>query len=81
MRQSTDAVKVEVSCMQDKVVKAYCAFYDQYNRMLGVDIQTVDSGKVSEISFAKRHGAASAKIFILDDAAVPVCPAETLILQ
>lgn len=81
MRQSTDAVKVEVSCMQDKVVKAYCTFYDQYNRMLGVDIQTVNSGKVNELSFAKQHGAMLAKVFVLDDAAVPVCPAETLILQ
>lgn len=73
--QSGNELKVEVSC--EEPTKAVCAFYDQYGRMLNVQMQSLQAEKVNTLSFEiKDARAKTAKIFVLDAAtASPICAA------
>ena len=73
--QSGNELKAEVSCAES--AKAVCAFYDQYGRMLNVQMQPLQAEKVNTLSFEiKDARAKTAKIFVLGAAtASPICAA------
>lgn len=73
--QSGNALKAEVSCAEP--AKAVCAFYDQYGKMLDVQMQSLQTEKVNTLSFDIKDARTKiAKIFVLDTgSASPVCAA------
>ena len=73
--QSGNALKAEVCCAEP--AKAVCAFYDQYGKMLDVQMQSLQTEKVNTLSFDIKDARTKiAKIFVLDTgSASPVCAA------
>nr|WP_325195724.1 leucine-rich repeat protein [uncultured Oscillibacter sp.] len=77
-----DMVRVEVTCMKNTDTKVLCAFYDQFDRMLGADTQIIQTGKSEDLSFIIKYpDAAKAKLFVLDGNTAPVCENASVVLK